>query len=44
VIGETGGNRVRLSVAGATAIDVSVDEAERVWSTAIGNFFGKRVA
>ena len=44
VIGETGGNRVRLSVAGATAIDLSVDEAERLWSTAIGNFFAKRVA
>ncbi|HZR25407.1 MAG TPA: AIR synthase-related protein, partial [Vicinamibacterales bacterium] len=44
VIGETGGNRVRISVAGETAIDVSVDDAERVWSTAIEKYFAKRVA
>jgi phosphoribosylformylglycinamidine synthase subunit PurL len=44
VIGETGGNRLRIAVAGETAIDVSVDEAERVWSTAIERYFVKRVA
>jgi phosphoribosylformylglycinamidine synthase subunit PurL len=44
VIGETGGNRVRISVAGELAIDVSVDEAERVWSAAIERYFIKRVA
>jgi phosphoribosylformylglycinamidine synthase len=44
VIGETGGNRLRIAVAGETAIDVSVDEAERVWSTAIERSFVKRVA
>jgi phosphoribosylformylglycinamidine synthase II len=44
VIGETGGNRLRIAVAGATVIDVSVDEAERAWSTAIEQSFAKRVA
>jgi phosphoribosylformylglycinamidine synthase len=44
VIGETGGNRLRIAVAGTTAIDLSVDEAERTWSTAIGRYFQRRVA
>jgi phosphoribosylformylglycinamidine synthase len=44
VIGETGGNRLRMSVAGRIAIDVSVDEAERLWSTTIEQHFAKRVA
>jgi phosphoribosylformylglycinamidine synthase len=44
VIGETGGNRLRIAVAGRSVIDVSVDEAERVWSTAIDRCFVKRVA
>ena len=36
VIGETGGNRLRIAVGGAT-VDRSCrsNEAERVWSTAI---------
>ena len=44
VIGRTGGNRLRIAVAGQTVIDVSVDEAERVWSSAIEKYFEKRVA
>ncbi len=44
VIGETGGNRVRMAVAGRIVIDVSVDEAERVWSSAIEQTFAKKVA
>jgi phosphoribosylformylglycinamidine synthase subunit PurL len=44
VIGETGGNRIRASVAGRLLLDVSVDEAERVWSGAIGTYFAKRIA
>jgi len=44
VIGRTGGNRLRVAVAGETVIDVSVDEAERVWSSAIEKYFEKRVA
>jgi hypothetical protein len=44
VIGETGGNRLRIAVAGRRVIDVAVDEAERAWSTAIERSFVKRVA
>jgi phosphoribosylformylglycinamidine synthase subunit PurL len=44
VIGETGGNRLRIAVAGRTIIDVSVEDAERVWSTAIEGVFVRRVA
>jgi phosphoribosylformylglycinamidine synthase len=44
VIGRTGGNRLRMAVAGKTVIDVSVDEAEHVWSSAIEKYFEKRVA
>ncbi len=44
VIGETGGNRIRVSVAGRSVLDVSVDEAERVWAGAIGTYFAKRIA
>ena len=44
VIGQTGGNRLRIAVAGEIVIDQSVDEAERVWSTAIDRYFVQRVA
>jgi phosphoribosylformylglycinamidine synthase len=44
VIGQTGGNRLRMAVGGTTVIDHSVDEAERVWSTAIDRHFARRVA
>jgi phosphoribosylformylglycinamidine synthase len=44
VIGQTGGNRLRMAVGGAIVIDQSVDEAERVWSTAIDRYFARRVA
>jgi phosphoribosylformylglycinamidine (FGAM) synthase-like enzyme len=44
VIGQTGGNRLRIAVAGTIAIDQAVDEAERVWSTAIDRYFVQRVA
>jgi phosphoribosylformylglycinamidine synthase subunit PurL len=44
VIGQTGGNRLRIAVAGQIVIDQSVDEAERVWSKTIEHFFAKRVA
>jgi phosphoribosylformylglycinamidine synthase subunit PurL len=44
VIGETGGNRLRISVGGATAVDESIEVAERVWSTAIDRYFAKQVA
>ena len=44
VIGQTGGSRLRIAVAGAIVIDQAVDEAERVWSTAIDRYFVQRVA
>ena len=39
VIGKTGGARVRLAVAGQVAVDVPLAEAERAWTTAIGDRF-----
>jgi phosphoribosylformylglycinamidine synthase len=44
VIGETGGNRLRMAVGGQIVVDVSVDEAERVWSSAIESAFVRKVA
>jgi phosphoribosylformylglycinamidine synthase len=44
VIGQTGGNLMRMAAGGRVAIDLSVDEAERVWSSAIEQFFKKRAA
>jgi phosphoribosylformylglycinamidine synthase len=44
VVGQTGGNRLRIAVAGRVVIDQSVDDAERVWSNAIEQYFAKRVA
>jgi hypothetical protein len=44
VIGQTGGNRLRMAAGGEVVIDLSVDEAERAWSTAIEQYFVKRVA
>jgi phosphoribosylformylglycinamidine synthase subunit PurL len=44
VIGETGGNRLRMAVGGAVVIDQPVDAAERVFGSAIERYFQKRVA
>src|SRR5262245_9563557 len=44
VIGETGGNRLRMSVGGVVVIDQPVDIAERVWASALQRYFEKRVA
>ena len=44
MIGQTGGNRIRIAVAGSMALDVAVDEAERRWSSAIARYFARRVA
>jgi phosphoribosylformylglycinamidine synthase II len=44
VIGQTGGNRLRMAVAGQIVVDAAVDEAERVWSSAIEQAYAKRVA
>ena len=44
VIGETGGNRLRIAVGGRPVVDLSVDEAELVWNTAIERMMARRVA
>jgi len=44
VVGQTGGNRLRMAVAGRMVIDQTVDAAERVWSTALEQYFVRRVA
>jgi phosphoribosylformylglycinamidine synthase len=44
VIGKTGGSRLRMAVAGRVVVDVSVEEAERVWSSGVGKHFARRVA
>jgi phosphoribosylformylglycinamidine synthase subunit PurL len=44
VIGETGGNRLRMSVGGERVVDEAVDALEQLWSTAIDQYFAKRVA
>jgi phosphoribosylformylglycinamidine synthase len=44
VIGQTGGNRLHIAVGGSTAIDLSVDDAERVWASAVSRYFKKHAA
>ena len=43
-VGRTGGDRIRIAVAGVTLIDVPLSEAEQVWSTALASRFARRVA
>jgi phosphoribosylformylglycinamidine synthase subunit PurL len=43
-IGRTGGSRLAMRVAGQDAIDCTVVEAERLWSTAIERHFAGRAA
>ena len=44
VVGQTGGNCIRMAVAGQLVIDQAVDEAERAWATALERYFVKKVA
>jgi phosphoribosylformylglycinamidine synthase len=44
VIGLTGGARIRIAVAGGSAIDCAVAEAESVWSSALASRFAGRAA
>jgi phosphoribosylformylglycinamidine synthase len=44
VIGQTGGNRLRMAVGGRIVIDQAIDAAERVWSSALEHYFVRRVA
>jgi len=44
VIGQTGGNTLRLAVAGQMVIEMNLDEAERMWNSPLEQHFAKRVA
>jgi phosphoribosylformylglycinamidine synthase len=44
VIGQTGGQELRIAVDGHVAIAIDVSEAERIWSNAVEHYFAKRVA
>jgi phosphoribosylformylglycinamidine synthase len=44
VIGETGGNRLRIAVAGTIEIDVAIREAEQAWTDPIERLFARKVA
>ena len=44
VVGETGGNLLRIAVDGRVAVDMPVSDAERVWSSTIERYFAKHVA
>jgi hypothetical protein len=44
VIGQTGGNRLRMATGGRMTIDVATDDAERAWSASIDSFFAKKIA
>jgi len=44
VIGQTGGNRLRIATGGRVTIDMATDDAERAWSAAIESYFAKKIA
>ena len=44
VIGQTGGNRLRMATGGRMTIDMATDDAERAWSAAIESYFAKKIA
>ena len=39
VIGRVGGSRIRLAIAGHEVIDEPLADAERIWASAIGQYF-----
>ncbi len=41
VIGQTGGNRLRIATGGRMTVDVSIEDAERAWSAAIDSYFAE---
>jgi hypothetical protein len=44
LIGRTGGGRIAIRVDDRAVLDVFVDEAEQLWSTAIARHFRGRAA
>nr|ADC35965.1 putative phosphoribosylformylglycinamidine synthase II [uncultured bacterium 98] len=43
-IGRTGGDRIQLNVDGRPVIDEGVADCQRIWATAIGDYFERRQA
>ncbi len=43
-IGRTGGSRIRIAIAGELAIDLSLAQAEQVWSSALERHLAERAA
>jgi hypothetical protein len=39
VIGRVGGSRIRMKIGGSPVIDETLDEAQHLWSDAIGHYF-----
>jgi phosphoribosylformylglycinamidine synthase len=44
VVGTTGGDRVVVRTDGRTVIDVAVEDAERIWATALERYFARQAA
>ena len=44
MIGRSGGDRIRIHVGGAIAIDIATAEAEQAWSNGLARYFKERVA
>jgi phosphoribosylformylglycinamidine synthase len=44
VVGETGGNRLRIAVGGRVVVDVSQRDAESAWASALERVFTRKVA
>ncbi len=44
VIGQTGGDRLAISVAGAIVADIGLGEAERTWANGLTRYFEHAVA
>jgi phosphoribosylformylglycinamidine synthase subunit PurL len=43
-IGRTGGSRLAIAVGGTPAVDLSVQEAEQMWTNALGRYFARSAA
>jgi phosphoribosylformylglycinamidine synthase subunit PurL len=44
VIGRTGGSQLRMRVAGRVAIEISVSDAEKLWTSAVERYFARTAA
>jgi phosphoribosylformylglycinamidine synthase len=44
VIGKTGGSRLRITIEGKPTLDMSVAEAEQIWTAGLAKYFASRAA